>query len=373
MDTINDRRALSLICKATPPPRRPSGPQRRRGAAPISDTMARRYREQIDKSAAKLKMLQRKRAKLQRTFESRGQAQKTLRDRLVDLDLEALDLRQQNDELRDTGRSHAQATANAETELDGVMEENHALQVHLASLRARAQSLEKTIDANHAVIRMKAQTSMLIQQGRQEAETAAISAKTKRQVLAGESPTRKDPTIFNIAVKRGEQLKRAVAKVFKRYDTDGTNQIDLDELQEMIFDFQCTFPDIYADVEPMSPRRVARSVIEKLDRDQSGELDHSEFYNWLAAGVEMSHEQRQKFSKKGPMKAQLTGFLNSVERYCIIMQNETSVDEGNLQGVKDSIAAVREMFDNSLSPKEKKQKIGGPKSEGGSRTASPVR
>ena len=49
----------------------------------------------------------------------------------------------------------------------------------------------------------------------------------------------------------------------------------------------------------MSPRRVARSVIEKLDRDQSGELDHSEFYNWLAAGVEMSHEQRQKFSKKG--------------------------------------------------------------------------
>jgi hypothetical protein len=365
MDTINDRRALSLIRKATRPARRPAGPQRGRGAAPISATMAKRYRGQIDKSAAKLKKLQRSQNKLERRFAAQGDVQKRLRDRLVDLDLEALDLRQENDVLRDTGRSHAQAAANAETELEGIKEENRALQAHLASLRARAQDLEKSIDANHQVIRMKAQTSMLIQQGRQEAETAAISAKTKQQVLAGESPTRKKTSIFNIAVKRGEQLKRAVAKVFQRYDTDGTGDIDVEELQEMIFDFQCTFPDLYADVEPMSPRRVARSVIEKLDRDQSGELDHSEFYNWLAAGVEMSHDQRQKFASKGPMKAQLTGFLNSVERYCVIMQND---DNENLQGVKDSIAAVRGIFDKSLSPKNENGKGGGDK-----RKASPVR
>lgn len=346
MDTINDRRALSLLRKASAPSTRP--PQSyspRRGAAPISKNMAKRYKEQVDKAKQKLRKLVRERSKLEKKFAYQGHMQKSLRDRLVDLDMQALELRSENDVLRDTGRSHAQALANAETELDGIKEENTSMQAHLSKLRERAKNLEKTIDANHQVIRMKAQTSMVIQQGRQEAQTATISAKTKEQVIKGESPSRKNPAIFNIPVKRGEQLKTAVAKIFERYDTDGTGEIDIEELQEMIFDFQCTFPDIYSNIEPMSPRKVARTVIEKLDRDLSGELDKDEFYNWLAAGIEMSHEQREKFSQKDPMRSQLTSFLNSVERYVIIMQNERRGQQ--LKDVENSISAVRNIFENS--------------------------
>ena len=52
---------------------------------------------------------------------------------------------------------------------------------------------------------------------------------------------------------------------------------------------------------PMSPRRVARDVIETLDTDGNGELDSSEFYAWLAAGIDLSTKQRQNFADKGPL------------------------------------------------------------------------
>ena len=51
----------------------------------------------------------------------------------------------------------------------------------------------------------------------------------------------------------------------------------------------------------MSPRRVARDVIETLDTDGNGELDSSEFYAWLAAGIDLSTKQRQNFADKGPL------------------------------------------------------------------------
>ena len=96
----------------------------------------------------------------------------------------------------------------------------------------------------------------------------------------------------------------------------------MEELTEMVFDFQCSFPDLYANTPPVSPRRVARSVIEKLDKDGNGELDKVEFYNWLKTGINMSVKDRQTFANKGPLKAQLTSFLSSVERYVIIMQQK---------------------------------------------------
>ena len=110
------------------------------------------------------------------------------------------------------------------------------------------------------------------------------------------------------------RLKRAVKLIFSKYDSDGTGDIDIGELTEMVFDFQCSFPDLYDKTPPMSPRRVARDVIETLDTDGNGELDSSEFYAWLAAGIDLSTKQRQNFADKGPLKAQMASFLCSVER-----------------------------------------------------------
>ena len=85
----------------------------------------------------------------------------------------------------------------------------------------------------------------------------------------------------------------------------------------------------------MSPRRVARDVIETLDTDGNGELDSSEFYAWLAAGIDLSTKQRQNFADKGPLKAQLTSFLGSVERYVIIMQQREAKTRETVEAVKN--------------------------------------
>ena len=246
-----------------------------------------------------------------------------LRDRAVDLDLEASELRAENDALRDTGRAHAQATSTAEFMLSDIAAENASLSLHLLELRKRCQQLEKNIDAQHQEIKTKAKTSMLIQIGRQEAQSAVAETKARRQVVQGQQPeAQKEVHALGIDIIKGEHLKNSVGLIFSRYDSDGTGDIDVEELTEMVFDFQCSFPDLYANTPPVSPRRVARSVIEKLDKDGNGELDKVEFYNWLKTGINMSVKDRQTFANKGPLKAQLTSFLSSVERYVIIMQQK---------------------------------------------------
>jgi Ca2+-binding EF-hand superfamily protein len=178
---------------------------------------------------------------------------------------------------------------------------------------------------------------MLIQQGRHKAQEAKVVASVRQQVVQGQTPTVSPTQDLGIAVRKGQDLKRAVKLIFSRYDRDGTGDIDVGELTEMVFDFQCSFPDLYAMTTPMSPRRVARDVIERLDTDGNGELDSTEFYSWLAAGIDMSKKQRESFAEKGPLKAQMTSFLNSVERYVIITQQKEL-------RARESVDAVREIF-----------------------------
>ena len=311
---------------------------RRRNSNPSAMNVqaSKRYNSRIDKYKKTLKELIRKTKKIENKYERRTEYAAELRDHAVDLDLEAAELRAENDALRDTGRAHGQATANAEQMLSDVAAENASLTRHLADLRERCQRMEKTIDSQHQEIKLKAQTSMLIQQGRQEAQTATVAAAARTQVLQGQTPTIQKPfTDLGIRVKKGEDLKRAVRLIFSRYDTDGTGDIDMEELTEMVFDFQCSFPDLYSNTPPLSPRRVARNVIERLDKDGNGELDHTEFYSWLAAGIEMSKRQRQDFADKGPLKAQLTSFLGSVERYVIIMQQREAKTRETVEAVKN--------------------------------------
>ncbi len=333
------------------PFRRPKRPDRRqRGAAPAPAAVTNRYADQINSFRARMRKMRAQRRRLGAQNDAQRARAAEMRDYLVALDRDAASLRARNDALRDTGRAHAQATTAATAELENVASENRSLQAHLNRLRIRAKNLEKKIDANHQEIKLKAETSMLIQQGRQEAQVACASAKTRQQVLAGETPDVAAVRPFagwNIPVLRGEKLRTAVGKIFARYDSDGTGEIDLEELTEMIFDFQCTFPDLYLKAPPVSPRRVGRNVIEKLDRDSSGEIDDNEFYLWLAAGIEMGREQRDAFAAKGPLKAQLVAFLDSVERYVVIMQNQESDTE-----TRRAITAVKEIFVGSSPPRD---------------------
>lgn len=287
---------------------------------------SKRYINRVETSKKILRELKKKENILTEKTDRAIETAADLRDRAVDLDLEAAELRAENDTLRDTGRAHAQATATAEFMLSDIAAENASLSHHLNELRRRCQMLEKTIDGQQQEIRVKTQTSMLIQQGRQEAQSAVVETKARRQVVQGQQPTVHDPFEYlnglNIPIQKGEKLKNAVGLIFSRYDSDGTGDIDVEELTEMVFDFQCSFPDLYKNTPPVSPRRVARNVIEKLDKDGNGELDKMEFYNWLKTGINMNLRDRETFSKKGPLKAQLTSFLSSVERYVIITQQK---------------------------------------------------
>ena len=318
--------------------RRPSPRRRRSKISAMSLQASKRYANRVDKYRQTLTELKRKTKRIESKYEEKAEMATELRNYAVDLDLEAAELRAENDVLRDTGRAHAQATATAEQMLSDVGAENASLSRHLAELRHRCQLLEKKIDSQHQEIKLKAQTSMLIQQGRQAAQTASVAAQAREQVLQGNTPTIAKPyQDFNIVVKKGAELRKAVRLIFSRYDTDGTGDIDVEELTEMVFDFQCSFPDLYVNTPPLSPRRVARDVIERLDKDGNGELDHREFYSWLAAGIEMSRRQREIFAEKGPLKAQMTSFLGSVERYVIIMQQKELK-------TKKSVDAVRDLF-----------------------------
>jgi Ca2+-binding EF-hand superfamily protein len=302
---------------------------------------SKRYAKRVVKSQKQIKQLKKVQQKISVRAKEQFHLASNIRNRLVDLDLEAAELRAENDALRDTGRAHAQATATAEFMLSDVAAENAALANHLAELRKRCQTLEKTIDAQHHEIKVKAQTSMLIQMGRQEAQSAVVETKARRQVMQGLKPTLHKPfeefeSSLGINIEMGASLKNAVGLIFSKYDTDGTACIDVEELTEMVFDFQCSFPDLYANTPPVSPRRVARNVIEKLDQDGNGELDKSEFFNWLKTGINMSIADRETFAKNGPLKAQLTSFLSSVERYVIIMQQK----EKKTRQVVDAVANI---------------------------------
>ena len=130
-----------------------------------------------------------------------------------------------------------------------------------------------------------------------------------------------------MAVNDGTDLKRVLRKIFARYDLDETGEIDAQELSEMIFDYQCSFPDLYsasndAQQHPVSPRRVAINIINKLDRDGNGELDEEEFCSWISAGLDMPLSERKGFAAQGLIASQLMAFLRSVERNVIIEQQE---------------------------------------------------
>ena len=57
----------------------------------------------------------------------------------------------------------------------------------------------------HGEIKLKAKTSMLIQQGRHKAQEARLVASARQQVVQGETPSISPPKDFGFVVKKGQE------------------------------------------------------------------------------------------------------------------------------------------------------------------------
>ena len=166
---------------------------------------SKRYASRVAKYKKLFKKLEKKNSVIEKKIEKKLQQSTDRRAESIKLDVIASKLRVENDVLRDEGRAQTQATAQAEQLLRDVATENASLEQHLYELRERCRNLEKTIDAQHSEIKLKAKTSMLIQQGRHKAQEARLVASARQQVVQGETPSISPPKDLGFVVKKGQE------------------------------------------------------------------------------------------------------------------------------------------------------------------------
>lgn len=94
--------------------------------------------------------------------------------------------------------------------------------------------------------------------------------KTNKNVLNEE-----DNTINQDEIELERDRKKSIYEVFRKYDVDGSNSIDADELQKLLKELKLELLE-----------EEFKELFKSLDSDGGGEIDFEEFYKWFLSETE---------------------------------------------------------------------------------------
>ena len=124
-----------------------------------------------------------------------------------------------------------------------------------------------------------------------------------------------------------EQLDTGLKLLFEQFDTDKSGTIDKNELSALMIDLPKRFyvnPDIIPTSDDVDTVMIA------LDADASGEIDFSEWKEWILGNRGMNEKEKATFCSQSNSHFRLNGFVDSI---CKIISEMTSAlgDEEELR------------------------------------------
>jgi Ca2+-binding EF-hand superfamily protein len=139
-------------------------------------------------------------------------------------------------------------------------------------------------------------------------------------------------------------LECKLRSIFRRFDLDSDGHISVNEMEAMIRSLTdgagLGSPDWDANRQ-VGPLEDAKFIVGALDTDKNGQIEESEFVNWIQLGLSRSIKTRKSYSKKNDRNHRLENFLGIIES---IPPEE--VDDTLISAItKDQMGTVFDSFD----------------------------